>query len=196
MPDSAPLPSHDEHPPRLWAQFAREVIETAVRGGDAECVPSAELPSCGHGGVFVTPHRGGRLRGCMGLLDPAMPLVAAVRQAAVCAALQDPRFSPVSTAELGDLKIEVSILSEPRPLGPRDADRAALLEHLELGVHGILVRRGRGRGLFLPQVATEHQLSKEEFLSRCCEEKAVLAPDAWRDPATEVLVFTTEVFEE
>jgi len=70
------------------------------------------------------------------------------------------------------------------------------LDELELGRHGILVRQGGRRGLFLPQVAVEHHLDKETFLSRCCDEKAGLPANAWQDPATEVLLFTTEVFQE
>lgn len=70
------------------------------------------------------------------------------------------------------------------------------LQQLELGRHGIIVGRGRNRGLFLPQVATEYGFSREEFLSRCCSEKAGLPADAWRDPRTEVFIFTTDVFAE
>ncbi len=171
--------------PRLWLDFAREVIAHAARGADSERTlppPTAGRP---HGGVFVTLHKFGRLRGCMGTLDSEAPLGEAVRHAAYCAATQDPRFQPVAPSELPDLEIEVSILSDPQPMGD--------LENLQLGQHGVLVRRGLQRGLFLPQVAIEHHLDKETFLSRCCAEKAGIPADAWRDPSTEVLLFTTEV---
>jgi uncharacterized protein (TIGR00296 family) len=94
----------------------------------------------------------------------------------------------VALAELPDVSVEVSILSEPWPM--RSADE------LRLGTHGIIVRRGIQRGLFLPQVATEHGLDKNTFLSRCCAEKAGLAPDAWKASDTEVLLFTADIFSE
>ncbi len=160
-----------------------------MRNGEATATPAAAPATpAGCGGVFVTLHKFGRLRGCMGILDPQDPLSVTVCYAACCAALQDPRFHPVSLAELPDIRIEVSIMSAPRPM--RD------LDELELGRHGILVGRGRNRGLFLPQVAPENHFTKEEFLSRCCGEKAGLPPDAWRDPATLVLIFTTDIFSE
>lgn len=124
----------------------------------------------------------------MGILDPQTPLPDAVSEAAICAATHDPRFAPVAADELPDLRIEVSILSPPQRM--RD------LDELELGRHGVLVRRGALRGLFLPQVAVEHRMDKVTFLSRCCDEKAGLPPDAWKDPATEVLLFTADVTQE
>jgi len=183
------MPTAETGPQSCWPAIARDAIEHAVRYGEtaADCAaPAQHEPE--FGGVFVTLHKLGRLRGCMGLLEPQESLTAAVRRAAVCAALQDPRFHPVTLAELPAVEIEVSVMSRPQPL--RD------LQQLELGRHGIIVGRGRNRGLFLPQVATEYGFSREEFLSRCCSEKAGLPADAWRDPRTEVLIFTTDVFTE
>jgi AmmeMemoRadiSam system protein A len=174
--------------PPSWLVFAREVIVRAANASDPAKADLPPLETRPHGGVFVTLHRSGQLRGCMGMLDPQMPLGEAVRHAAVCAATQDPRFRPVTPDELPDLQIEVSILSDAVPM--RD------LADLQLGRHGVLIRRHGRRGLFLPQVAGEHHLDKEAFLSRCCAEKAGLPPDAWRDPTTEVLLFTTEVLTE
>lgn len=171
-----------------WPAFARRVVECIARHEDplrAVEPPGATRP---HGGVFVTLYEFGRLRGCMGTLDPALPLGEAVRRAAVCAAAEDPRFAPVTASELPDLEIQVSILSDPHPMRN--------LEDLLIGKHGIIVRRGSQRGLFLPQVAVEHHLDKQTFLARCCAEKAGLPPDAWQDPATEVLLFTAEVLRE
>lgn len=170
-----------------WLRFAREVIASTAAGTDPLRVPEppGDAP---HAGVFVTLHRGGRLRGCMGILDGTLSLAEAVRQAATCAAAHDPRFQRVAPDELHDLVIEISVLSPPVPMrSPAD---------LELGCHGILVRQGQRRGLYLPQVAIEHRLTREEFLSHCCREKAGLAADAWRQPETEVLLFTTLVLRE
>ncbi|MCK4343259.1 MAG: AmmeMemoRadiSam system protein A [Phycisphaerae bacterium] len=172
-------------PTPSWLAFARQVVEYAARRADPARAGPAPAELRAHHGVFVTLHKYGRLRGCMGTLDPHEPLVDAVRHAAVCAASQDPRFTPVTPDELPDLQIEVSILSPPRPMGR--------LEDLEIGRHGVIVRRGKQRGLFLPQVAVTHHFDKETFLARCCSEKAGLPSDSWRDPETEVLLFTAEV---
>ena len=114
-----------------------------------------------------------------------MTLAESVRHSALCAALRDPRFQPLALEELADVHVEVSILTLPHAMQN--------LDELVLGRHGVLVRRGPQRGLFLPQVATDHHFDRETFLSRCCSEKAGLSPDAWRDPATEVLLFETDV---
>lgn len=124
----------------------------------------------------------------MGSLDAEQSAWEGLREAARCAALLDPRFPPVSAGELLDLRIHISLLSPPVPMQS--------LEALELGRHGILIRKRGRRGLFLPQVATDHRLDRETFLSRCCSEKAGLPVDAWRDPDTEVLLFTTEIHAE
>lgn len=171
-----------------WPSFARQVIDCTTRRRDPAQVVDSPSETREHGGVFVTLHKLGRLRGCMGILDPKMPLVDAVRDAAVSAASRDPRFPSVSPDELAHIEVEVSIMSHPHPM--RD------LDELQIGRHGVLVRRGMQRGLFLPQVAVDHHLDKEAFLSRCCSEKAGLPADAWKDPSTEVLIFTTEVFRE
>ena len=173
---------------RTWPAFARDVIEAAVRGRPSDnAVAPADAPS-DYGGVFVTLKKFGRLRGCMGILDGARPLPEAVRHAARTAALGDPRFQPVTPEELRDLHIEVSVLSKPWPMRS--------IDELEIGRHGIIVERGMRRGLFLPQVATEHHLDKEVFLARCCAEKAGLPPDAWRDPQTRVWLFTADIYSE
>lgn len=176
----------DASPP--WLAFAREVIETVVRGAPAERVPAPSCEPRTSAGAFVTLHKFGRLRGCMGTLDPTLTTAEAVRRAAVSAAMHDPRFAPLAAGELANVIVEVSLLSEPWPMRN--------LDELERGRHGVIVRRGLHQGLFLPQVATDHNLDKETFLSRCCSEKANLPPDAWRDPETEVLLFTTTVFSE
>ena len=97
-------------------------------------------------------------------------------------------FDRITPSELKQLEIEISVLS---PLEKTDDPLS-----LELGNHGIYIRRGSQAGCFLPQVATELGWSKEQFLSRCCADKIGLKPDAWKDPDTEVLLFTAEVFSE
>ena len=140
-------------------------------------------------GAFVTIHKQGRLRGCIGNILGRGPLYQTVRDMAIAAAAQDPRFDPVQTQELKDLDIEVSVLSKPR-----------VVQHVDeivLGKHGVIVSQGPGhQGVFLPQVATETGWSKEEFLDQLCAQKAGLAPDAWKNPKTKIEIFTAQVFDE
>jgi AmmeMemoRadiSam system protein A len=107
---------------------------------------------------------------------------------AKASATGDPRFmaNPITPGEVNKLDIEISVLS---PLQRTDDPLS-----LELGTHGIYIKRGYASGCFLPQVAEETGWSKEEFLSQCCLHKAGLPPDAWRDPSTEVYLFTAEIF--
>ncbi|MFN2352829.1 MAG: AmmeMemoRadiSam system protein A, partial [Kiritimatiellia bacterium] len=125
--------------------------------------------------TFVTLKIDGELRGCIGSLMPEDPLYLSVHRNAVNAARHDPRFSPVTEAELASLTVDISILSPIEPL----ADPA----DFKLGQQGIILERGRQRAVFLPEVALEQNWTREQtlsFLSR----KAGLSPDAWRQGAT------------
>ena len=139
-------------------------------------------------GAFVTLHKHGELRGCIGNLIGQQPLYLTVRDMAVEAAVDDPRFSPVQLTELENIEIEISALS---PL-----QRIESADEIKIGVHGVLVKRGFHSGVFLPQVATETGWSKEEFLKELCSQKAGLPPLAWKDKTTEIYIFTAEVFSE
>jgi AmmeMemoRadiSam system protein A len=171
-------------------KIARQVVTAAASGhASPDCQPEG-LPELDQPcGAFVTLNtRDGRLRGCIGTFTADKPLWQTVAEMARSAATADPRFLPVGADELDNIEIEVSVLS---PLERSDDPLS-----LELGVHGIyIMRNGRG-GTFLPQVATEHGMSKEEFLSTCCAHKAGLPPDAWKDPETEVYLYTAQVFGE
>ena len=151
----------------------------------------AEIPAALHepAGVFVSLHRRGlteeRLRGCVGFLEPRLPLWQGVLEAAASAALKDPRFPPVLPAELAALEVEISVLSASRYIVP---------EQIQIGLHGLIVAEGRIRGLLLPQVAAEHRWSREQFLEQTCR-KAGLRPDAWRHGA-QIEAFTAEIFGE
>ena len=139
----------------------------------------------------MTLMKDGDLRGCIGQFTADEPLYKVVVNRAWSAALEDPRFSNfrLKPADLPTVKIEVSVLS---PM-VRVKDPA---KEVKLGVHGIYIKRGWSTGTFLPQVATDHKMTLEEFLSTCCSQKAGLSPDAWKDPATEVYVYTAQVFGE
>jgi uncharacterized protein len=171
--------------------LARAAVARAVGG---QAVPPRELAAVfrERRGVFVSWHEypAHRLRGCIGFPEPVLPLAEAVRRAAVAAALEDPRFPPVSAAELGRLVAEVSLLGaiEPVPLADRPGS-------IEVGRHGLQVEGDRSRGLLLPQVAPEQGWDSLGLLDGTCE-KAGLPPGAWRSPATRVYRFEAEIFRE
>ena len=137
---------------------------------------------------FVTWKLGGRLRGCIGTVAPVRPLWADVEANAVHALLEDPRFPPVTPAELPLLGLEVSVLSPFVPVSDP-------LRDVRVGVHGLLVERGRDRGLLLPQVPVEWGWDVPTFLAHTCR-KAGLPETAWRDARTRVFTFMAEVFGE
>jgi AmmeMemoRadiSam system protein A len=169
---------------------ARAAVEAAVKADPQPVIDSSEPIFDEKRGVFVTLKTGGRLRGCIGRFDPSEPFRQLLLEMAVASATQDPRFlyDRVTPRELPELTIEVSVLS---PLERTDDPLS-----IELGTHGIYINKGFQSGCFLPQVATETGWSKEEFLSNCASHKAGLAPDAWRDPDTEVYIFTADILSE
>ncbi len=136
-------------------------------------------------GVFVSLHVGGKLRGCIGMVDPKEPLGMCIAKCTASAALHDPRFAPMRASELESTDIEVSVLSPPQLI------RA---EEIEIGKHGLLIEQGARRGLLLPQVATEHGLNRDEFLDETCR-KAGLPRGAWRSRDTNIYGFTCEIVE-
>ncbi len=146
-----------------------------------ELTPGLLLPAA----AFVTLREHGDLRGCIGLLRFDTSLWINVREAAVAAARSDPRFQPVTQAELPGLEVEVSVLEPPRPI----ADPSEFVA----GRDGIIVERGGNRGLLLPQVAPEMGWGEEQMLEGVCR-KAGLRPDAWRDRATQLFVFESVCF--
>ena len=138
------------------------------------------------GGAFVTIHKGGDLRGCIGHIESVQPLGQVVPRCAVSAASSDPRFPPMAPDELDAVEIEVSLLGPLELIdGPQD---------ILIGRHGLVVERGWQRGLLLPQVATEWQWNAEQFLAHTCQ-KAGLPRDAWQKDA-KIWRFEAEVFSE
>jgi AmmeMemoRadiSam system protein A len=171
-------------------RIARETVEAVVRGKPAPEFQTDDPELQVKSGAFVTLKNHGELRGCIGRFTSDKPVHSTIVDMAISSATEDPRFAydRITPGELADLDVEISVLSPME----RIADPLKLV----LGTHGIYIRRGPRTGCFLPQVATETGWSKEEFLSRCCSGKAGLPPDAWRDPQTEVYVYTAEVFGE
>ena len=172
---------------RFLLQWARRSLEAAVCGnalGEEKPLPTAvpsrlDAPAC----AFVSLHKKGHLRGCIGYVHATRSLCRTVMEAAAAAASRDPRFPPVQPSELPDLDLEISVLSPFRLVRP---------EEIEVGTHGLMITQDRHHGLLLPQVAFEHQWDREQFLEETCR-KAGLAPDAWRRGAT-IEAFTADVF--
>ena len=135
-------------------------------------------------GAFVSLHKQGRLRGCIGHFGEDVPLHEIVAEMARAAAFEDPRFSPVRKEELEDIDIEISVLTPMR--------RIESLDEFELHRHGIYIRKGYRSGTFLPQVADEVNWTKEEFVSHCAQDKAGIGWDGWKD--AELYVYEAIVF--
>ena len=173
---------------RLLLQLARGTAVQAV-GRSADLAIDKPRIEGQFGGAFVTFWAGKRLRGCVGTFASTTDIAGTVQEV-TRASLQDARFQtdPITADNLDQMEIEISILSDLQPA----SDRASLVP----GTHGIVVRRGSQSGCFLPKVATERGWSAEEFLSNCCTMKAGLPADAWREPDTEVLLFTADAFSE
>ncbi len=138
-------------------------------------------------GAFVTLHMNGGLRGCIGNISAQIPLWKTIRKMTVEAALHDPRFPSVTPAELDEIDIEISVLS---PLKKVDN-----LSEIEVGKHGILIKRGFNQGLLLPQVATEYNWNTTEFLENTCQ-KAGLDKNCYKKDDCEILIFSAIVFSE
>lgn len=174
--------------------LARETIARHLRGeGPPPIDPDTLSESLTRDGAsFVTLTKHGRLRGCIGSLEPRRPLVLDVCENTLGAAFHDPRFPPVSAEELADLHIEISALSIPQPLsydGPDD-----LIARLRPGVDGVVIERDWNRATFLPQV-WEKLPDAHQFLEHLCL-KAFLPADAYRRPGLDVYIYQVKKFEE
>lgn len=175
-------------------QLARAALERGVRGQEPPVVnleavaPLLRAP----GASFVTLTIHGDLRGCIGALEPYQPLALDVREHAVAAALDDPRFLPVAAEELDQIAIEISRLTLPKSLEYQDP--LDLLSRLRPNVDGVILRDGTRRATYLPQV-WEKIPDKAAFLDSLCT-KMGSPPDTWRRKHLEVLTYQVEEFHE
>jgi AmmeMemoRadiSam system protein A len=167
--------------------LARDAIaEKLGKGAGIGRLPSSDAlrRPCG---AFVTLHKGGALRGCIGLVEALRPLHESVREMAVAAAFEDPRFPSLGSEEFDQIDIEISVMS---PLKRIDD-----VNVIVVGRHGIIMKRGLHQGLLLPQVATEQGWDRETFLEHTCY-KAGMTGDCWKQSDTEIYIFSAEVFGE
>ncbi|MFH1685985.1 MAG: AmmeMemoRadiSam system protein B [bacterium] len=167
-------------------EIARRSIETYLHGQAPPDFQVDDLLSR-PGAAFVTLKREGRLRGCIGYTEAVEPLFKTVSQCAVSAAFSDHRFPPVAASELARITIEISALTPLKPVGS--------LDEIEVGRDGLMIIRGRNRGLLLPQVAVEQGWDREAFLENTCR-KAGLALDCYRQEATRIFRFQALIFSE
>jgi AmmeMemoRadiSam system protein A len=175
-------------------RLAREALERGIRNQKLPPLDESTLtPRLRENGAsFVTLTVRGQLRGCIGALEPYQPLAEDVREHAVAAALEDPRFPQVSEHEVNGIEIEVSRLTRPVPLEYKDAND--LLSKLRPHVDGVILRDTFRRATFLPQV-WEKIPDRAEFLDNLCY-KMGAGPDLWRKKHLEVLIYQVEEFRE
>jgi AmmeMemoRadiSam system protein A len=180
---------------RYLLKVARQTIEQKLSGKSAQASLEPALPSsklnelCG---TFVTLTIDHGLRGCIGHIIPQETLLEGVKENAINAAFRDPRFRPLDKKEFEQIKIEVSILTEPKPLAYTNADD--LLKKIRPGVDGLIIKKGFYQATFLPQVWD--QLSDvKEFLAHLCM-KAGLDAEEWKKGDLEVQTYQVQAFEE
>ena len=138
-------------------------------------------------GAFVTLHKNGALRGCIGRFTSDTDLTDTVTEMAQSAAFEDPRFSPLRPDELDNVDLEISVLTPMRKITD--------VNEIEVGRHGIYIIQGPMRGVLLPQVATEQGWDRQTFLEHTCL-KAGLTPDCWKSGKVEIYLFSAEIFSE
>jgi len=194
----------EEHQSRQFDEKKGEILLEIARKTIADRLglsykPSTDLDAASRDtafesrrGTFVTLKINDQLRGCIGNLLPDKPLISAVQDNAVNAAFQDPRFAPLSKQEFEKIQIEVSLLTEPKPLNYKDG--RDLLDKLRPHVDGVILRKGPYSSTFLPQV-WEQLPDKKTFLEQLCM-KAGLPADAWQKGDIEVLTYQVRYFEE
>jgi len=170
-------------------QTLLEIARLAIRARAlGEAIPDISVASQAllrKSGAFVSLHRRGMLRGCIGYIEPVHPLARAVQEMALSAAFQDPRFEALTADELNDLDIEISVLT---PFEKIDDP-----ELIDVGRHGLMIRKGSASGLLLPQVPLQFGWDRLTFLSQTCQ-KAGLGPDAWQDADAELFIFSADIF--
>lgn len=167
-------------------RLARSTLEARFADADPPSPTPEPGPLTEARGAFVTLKVEGVLRGCIGHVIGVAPLWRAVRDNALAAAFEDPRFPPLTAEELVKVRIEISALT---PL------RRVAAEMIVVGRDGVLIEQGSARGLLLPQVAEEYGWDQETFLDYTCR-KAGLEPGCWRHPNTAISSFTADVFGE
>lgn len=172
--------------------FARSVIERYLADQAVPTDPPGSSPLSDQRGAFVTLETDGELRGCIGRPYPVQTGVEAIRESAIGAATDHPRFPPVTASELSGITVEVSVMGIPEQIS---TDSGSVDGIVRIGRHGLIVSHEDRSGLLLPQVPVAQDWTAPEFLSQTCR-KAGMAGDCWRDGPVTVERFTANVFAE
>ena len=167
--------------------MARNTLETYLSTGKVTELHPKNPALLERAGAFVSLHEGDELCGCIGQITPDRELYKIVQSCTLSAALDDPRFSPVTAEQISRINIEISVLT---PMV-----RVSRIEDIEVGKHGLYITLGSRRGLLLPQVATQYGWDREVFLDQACG-KAGLPENAWRERSTSIFTFEAQVFSE
>jgi AmmeMemoRadiSam system protein A len=177
---------NEEEKQKLLEIVRKTILDKLKKGAiDKETASSEGLGKpCG---AFVSLHKLGQLRGCIGTFTSPRPLVNTVQEMAISSSQQDPRFPPVQEEEMKDIDIEISVLSPLREI--KDVNE------IEVGRHGIYITKGFYSGVLLPQVATEYGWDRETFLDHTCM-KAGLPPGSWKEKGVKIEIFEAQVFGE
>ncbi|MBR9693013.1 AmmeMemoRadiSam system protein A [Candidatus Woesearchaeota archaeon] len=173
---------------RLLVKLARAAIESAMTKKDFNLDPYKQFSE--HHGVFVTLTKDGELRGCIGYITCEQPVYKGVVHAARAAAFDDPRFPRLEPEELGAIRIEVSVLTEPEEVKVKKSEE--YLKKIKVGRDGLIIKQGYRTGLLLPQVPTEYGWNIETYLEHLCL-KAGLPKDAWKKKETRIDAFQAKV---
>lgn len=168
-------------------RVAKETLQAYLAYKTLPELPVTEPELLEKKAVFVTLKKRDSLRGCVGQIEGTCSLYKSVQDAAIAAATKDPRFPPVTEGELPGIRIEISVLS---PL-----EKISDPKLIQIGSHGILIKKASLSGVLLPQVAAEYGWDSLTFLEHTCK-KAWLPKDAWKGPEIEIYVFTAQVFRE
>ncbi|MBM4307420.1 MAG: AmmeMemoRadiSam system protein A [Deltaproteobacteria bacterium] len=174
-----------EEEKKTLRQIAKTVIENKTK---KKPVPEFKIGSSvlkENRGAFVSLHKKGQLRGCIGYIEGRGPLHKTIEEMAEAAAFRDPRFSPVTERELSELDIEISVLTPLKKITD--------VNEIEVGKHGIYIKKGWYSGLLLPQVATEYRWDRKTFLEHTCQ-KAGLPSDSWKHKDIEIYIFSADIF--
>lgn len=174
-------------------ELARTAIEAEIKAGSKIRRPEKITPGLkGKSGCFVTLHKDGVLRGCIGTIEPVRSLIFNVEENALNAAFHDPRFPAVDMDELSAIDIEISVLTVPEKLDFKNGDD--LKNKLKPKIHGVILSQGWQSATFLPQV-WEQLPDREDFLEHLCQ-KGGMGEECWKDRETTVKVYEAEYFSE
>jgi AmmeMemoRadiSam system protein B/AmmeMemoRadiSam system protein A len=184
--DPVKLSSEEEE---TLLKLARDTLKTYLSTGEKTDISNYTITERlkEERGVFVTLTKHGELRGCIGYIEGIKPLYEAVMDNAMNAALHDTRFSPVKEGELGEIEIEISVMTPLKPVKN--------IEEIQVGTHGLYIKNGYYRGLLLPQVATEYRWDRKTFLEQVCR-KAGMNKNAWEDKNSVIYIFSAQIFHE